>query len=219
MNSNHTLPFVLLVIPGYCILRCQETFTNLDSFSVPPYTSNPIIGQDKNSNLLFQVALTSNEFQSLKSQVCSEIPANVRFTNEQQAPSNQQHPVRQSSRQHSKRPQTNVASGVFEVWLLKSCDTRVNTCYGCGDALKISGNIPKPPHDLVVASNMRREFFVDGEKRTGKPGHAYFHPNQQCICKRCPYFIPDRVNLSLHIMGQLTDVHKHHISKELGLQI
>ena len=47
-------------------------------------------------------------------------------------------------------------SNVPVVTLLSICDKRVSVCYGCSGLLKPLGNLPPPPHDLVVVKDKTR---------------------------------------------------------------
>jgi hypothetical protein len=49
--------------------------------------------------------------------------------------------------------------GAFWIYILSFCPPLVRMCYGCGASLKPSGHILPPPHDLVVVSNMLREYL------------------------------------------------------------
>jgi hypothetical protein len=49
--------------------------------------------------------------------------------------------------------------GAFWIYILSFCPPLVRMCYGCRASLKPSGHILPPPHDLVVVSNMLREYL------------------------------------------------------------
>ena len=52
------------------------------------------------------------------------------------------------------RPQENQ---IF-VYLLRFCPQQTSVCFGCGNSLKANGIISPPPLDLVLVSNMMREW-------------------------------------------------------------
>ena len=57
-------------------------------------------------------------------------------------------------------PQT----GQFWLYTLQLCPKQVNICFGCSQSLKINGHICKPPHDLVIVSNILRTFMHNNEQ-------------------------------------------------------
>lgn len=77
--------------------------------------------------------------------------------------------------------------GQFIVYPLNFCPPQVSICYGCSKSPKPGGQIPLPPHDLAVASNMMRG-FQQGGKWKSKQSNAYFHCNVACIRAKQPSF-------------------------------
>ena len=78
------------------------------------------------------------------------------------------------------RPLVNQSN--YLLTLLCCCHPSVSVCYGCSKPLKVKGYETPAPFDLVVVSQMRREFRHDG-KTMNKLGNVYFHANIQCL--RC----------------------------------
>lgn len=132
----------------------------------------------------------------------------------------QQHHLQQQ--QHPPQPQQYRPSpvpGSFECCLLSQCDYRVTTCYGCGNPLKHSGHVPQAPNDLVLVSNMRREYRVAGEKRRSKLSNVYFHFRVKCVREKQPAFIPSLVHISPFVAQCLNNSHRQLIGSELGIAL
>ena len=96
-------------------------------------------------------------------------------------------------------------------YVLSFCPAQVSTCYGCGASVKPSGRIPLPPHDLVVVSNMMREYIKDGQPMR-KQANVYFHCERQCISRRQPYFMPSLCIVPPVIGMYLTDQHRQFLN-------
>ena len=90
------------------------------------------------------------------------------------------------------RPQENQ---IF-VYVLRFCPQQTRVCFGCGNSLKANGIISPPPLDLVLVSNMMRE-WVFGGQLFSKVCHVYFHCHIQCVRRKQPYANP-RGHLLLH---------------------
>ena len=73
--------------------------------------------------------------------------------------------------------------------------------------MKPSGHIPLPPHDLVVVSNMMREYVKDGQVMR-KQANVYFHCERQCISRRQPSFTPSLCTIPQVMESLLTDQHR-----------
>ena len=67
------------------------------------------------------------------------------------------------------------------------CNSKVSVCYGCNQKLRKPPAIPRPPLDLVIVGNMRREYMQEGEKKLGKESNVYFHPLRECVNKAGTY--------------------------------
>lgn len=93
---------------------------------------------------------------------------------------------------HVLRP--NPAPGQVQVALLRNCHANVSGCYGCSKALKPFGRIPEPPLDIVLVTQVKREFMHDGQKRE-KMGNAYFHLDRKCLASKVPAFDPSLVDV------------------------
>ena len=70
---------------------------------------------------------------------------------------------------------------------------QTSVCFGCGTSLKPGGQIGSPPADLVIVSNMHREWRQDGETRR-KAANVYFHCILGCMCirRKQPLFQPNQ---------------------------
>ena len=83
--------------------------------------------------------------------------------------------------------------------------------------MKQSGHVPQAPYDLVLVSNMRREYCVDGEKRRSKLSNVYFHFRVKCVREKQPAFIPSLVYISPFVAQFLNNSHRQLIRNELGI--
>ena len=97
------------------------------------------------------------------------------------------------------------------------CPTQVSTCYGCGASVKPGRRIPEPPYDLVIISNMMREYRKDGQVLR-KQANVYFHCERQCISRRQPYFVSSLCSIPPVIRMSLTN-HHHEFLKSFGTSI
>ena len=107
-------------------------------------------------------------------------------------------------------PYPSPLPGQFIVYPLKFCPPQVSICYGCSNTLKPGGQIPLPPHDLVVASNMMRSFQHGGQMRS-KQSNVYFHCSGACIRAKQPYF--SHCSMPWFIRSSLTDQQLDFLSK------
>ena len=99
-------------------------------------------------------------------------------------------------------PYPSPMPGQFIVYPLNFCPPQVSICYGCSKSLKPGGQIPLPPHDLVVASNMMRSFQQGGQWKS-KQSNVYFHCNVACIRAKQPSF--SYCSMPWFIQSMLTD--------------
>ena len=83
------------------------------------------------------------------------------------------------------RPQENQ---IF-VYLLRFCPQQTSVCFGCGNSLKANRIISPPPLDLVLVSNMMRD-WVFGGQLFSKVCNVYFHCHIQCVRRKQPYANP-----------------------------
>lgn len=109
-----------------------------------------------------------------------------------------------------------VNQGNYLLTLLCCCHPSVSVCYGCSNPLKVKGYETPAPFDLVVVSQMRREFRHDG-KTMNKLGNVYFHANIQCLRYRLPFFSPAIVQVQLALHPYLLPTHKEALVQNLGL--
>lgn len=117
---------------------------------------------------------------------------------------------------HVLRP--NPAPGQVQVALLRDGYANVSVCYGCSKALKPFGRIPDPPLDVVLVTQLKREFMHDGQKR-GKMGKAYFHLNRKCLASKVPGFDPLLFDVPNSLSQQLTQSHKLLVYYSLGIDL
>ena len=99
-------------------------------------------------------------------------------------------------------PSPSPMPGQFIVYPLNFCPPQVSICYGCSKSLKPGGQIPLPPHDLVVTSNMMRSFQQGGQWKS-KQSNVYFHCNVACIRAKQPSF--SYCSMPWFIQSLLTD--------------
>ena len=118
--------------------------------------------------------------------------------------------------QHLPRPCP--SSGCYILTRLGCCHPGVSVCYGCQQPLKVNGQNTLPPLDLVVITQMRREFFKDGKKMS-RMGNVYFHANMHCLRSRLPFFHSTLLQLQPGLYAFLLPTHKHAINLNFGLQL
>ena len=66
--------------------------------------------------------------------------------------------------------------------------------YGCQQTPKFNGQQTPPPFDLIVMTQMRWEYFMDGQGMS-KIGNAYFYANMHCLGTRLPFFISSMLQM------------------------
>lgn len=103
----------------------------------------------------------------------------------------------------------------FIIYLLNYCPKQTSVCFGCGSSLKPGGLICNPPGDLVVVSNMYREWRQDGQMHR-KLANVYFHCIPDCIRRRQPYFQPDQCFVPRQIEPFLNQQHRLFIGQTFG---
>ena len=106
--------------------------------------------------------------------------------------------------------------GQFIVYPLNFCPPQVSICYRCSESLKPGGQIPLPPHDLVVASNMMRSFQQGGQWKS-KQSNVYFHCNVAFIRAKQPSF--SYCSMPWFIQSMLTDQQLGFLSKMMPVYI
>ena len=114
------------------------------------------------------------------------------------------------------RPCSNPRSYILT--LLRFCHASVSVCYGCQQPPKLNGQTPPPPFDLLIMTQMRREYCNNGQKMS-RMGNAYFHANMHCMSQRLPFFHPSMVQLQPGLYPQLLQVHREALTRNLGLQL
>ena len=142
-------------------------------------TDNLVFSNKITSNLVFSSKTASNLVLSSKTAsnlvFSSKTATNLAFSNKttsnlvfsSKATSNLVF-SRKNRDQSGIQPQIQIpprfpipSPGVFWIYLLSFCPAQVSTCYGCGASVKPGVRIPGPPHDLVILSNMMREYRKD----------------------------------------------------------
>lgn len=66
-----------------------------------------------------------------------------------------------------------------------------------------TNSIPEPPQDIVLVTQLKREFMHQGQKRE-KMGNAYFHLDRKCVAAKVPAFDSPLVAVSNNLGQQLT---------------
>ena len=109
--------------------------------------------------------------------------------------------------------------GTFLVYLLCYCPNQTSICFSCRRMLKPSGIIGNPPADLVIVSNMVRQWSQGGLVHS-KPGNVYFHCLSTCVQQWQPYFRPSLCVIPCQTMQFLRSEHWVYLRQSLGdLQI
>ena len=123
--------------------------------------------------------------------------------------------INQTRSQPPPLPRPCANPGYYIITLLGYCHPSVSVCYGCQQPLKMNGQ-QTPPLDLVVLTQMRREYFNNG-KRMSKMGNVYFHANMHCLRSRLPFFHPTLLQLQPGLHAFLLDAHKRELNFHFGL--
>ena len=64
---------------------------------------------------------------------------------------------------------------------------------------------------------MRRTFWQDGEKKTGRLGNVYIHAKVSCVKRVQPQFIPFLVVIPPEVKRELEQVHQNYIQTIFSL--
>ena len=118
-------------------------------------------------------------------------------------------PVSSFSRYLSPAPDT------FVLNLLGLCPPQTSSCFGCRNTLKPGGHIANPPSDLVILSNMKRQWRQEGQILC-KSGNVHFHCIPTCVQLRQPYFQPLQCFIPRQIVPFLQEEHWVYIRGKLG---
>ena len=103
----------------------------------------------------------------------------------------------------------------FIIYLIGFCSPQTSVCFGCGSSLKPGGLIGNPPADLVIVSNMHREWRKDGDIRC-KSANVYFHCILTCVRNKQPFFQPDQCTIPQQIQHFLTQEHILYIGQSFA---
>jgi hypothetical protein len=117
-----------------------------------------------------------------------------------------------------KLPRPDPGAGQFILALLSQCHPLVSVCFGCSGTLKQFGRIPTEPQDLVLATQMKRPFIHEGEKRE-RMAKVYIHASVQCVRRKDAYFDPRNILIPPAIIMNLTKSHKIVILHTFGIAI
>ena len=117
---------------------------------------------------------------------------------------------------YTRPPYPTPVPGMFIVYLLHFCPPKTSVCYGCSQTLKPNGVILNQPHDLVIVSNMEREWH-DGNMVHKKYSNVYFHCCCECVRKRhCSNF---HISITASMLQFLTPTHKIFLRQTFGLNV
>ena len=117
---------------------------------------------------------------------------------------------------YTRPPYPTPVPGMFIVYLLHFCPPKTSVCYGCSQTLKPNGVILNQPHDLVIVSNMEREWH-DGNMVHKKYSNVYFHCCCECVRKRhCSNF---HISIPASMLQFLTPTHKIFLRQTFGLNV
>ena len=116
-----------------------------------------------------------------------------------------------------------MQEGAYQLGLLQFCSPLVRKYCGCGQKLKSRNGrdnnlqIPPPPHDMVIITATRRQYWQNGAQKRGHLGNVYFHCKVNCIKLMQPAFVPCLVVIPSVLCPHLLPVHQQHIAKELQI--
>ena len=103
---------------------------------------------------------------------------------------------------------------------LKKLAGNIRVCQGCRGSLRTEdGNIPSPPHDIVVALLERRQFRDSSGclKTPSRPSAAHYHVRLSCLRASDPSFVPTSLIIPSDVT--LTSQHRELLLLEFGLQL
>ena len=93
-------------------------------------------------------------------------------------------------------------------------------CQGCRQPVKsMSGSIPSPPFDLVIARSERRS-FRDKSGTLVTPLQeqtCHYHLSLQCVKAVEPQFVPFALKVPVDVAPELTVVHKEYLRLVFGI--
>lgn len=118
-----------------------------------------------------------------------------------------------------------MPEGAYQLALLQICNPLVKKCYGRGQLLKhVSVNdnrltIPRAPHDLVIFSATKMQYWQNGVQKRGQLTNVYFHCMANCVRLMQPAFIPFLVYIPNALYSHLKQVHREHVVKELQIPL
>ena len=93
----------------------------------------------------------------------------------------QQPPLAQTVPDPVSLPRPCANPGSYILTLLRFCHANVSVCYGCQQPLRVNGQTPPPPFDLlIIMTQMRREYCNNGQKMS-RMGNTYFRANMHCM--------------------------------------
>ena len=66
-------------------------------------------------------------------------------------------------------------------------DTKAFKCYGCNSAIRVPGEIPDSPNDLIACTNEYKSFMKEGKLQVHF-GPTHYHLRAACIAAKNPEF-------------------------------
>lgn len=123
-------------------------------------------------------------------------------------------------RQRSKKPPSasiveNTTTRKYKLKWLK--DTKAYKCYGCNSAIRIPGEIPDPPNDVIASTSEYRSFVKEGKLQVHY-GPTHYHLLVSCILAKNAEF-DAKVDLIVTEADEksMTEAHKRHLKNEFDL--
>jgi hypothetical protein len=113
-------------------------------------------------------------------------------------------------------PYPTAVPGMFIIYLLHFCPPNTSVCFGCSQSLKPYGVIQQPPFDLVIVSNMEREWHHNNMLHR-KFSNVYFHCCCACVQKK--HHGNFHVSVPEILASLLQPEHKIYLRQTFGLDI
>jgi hypothetical protein len=99
-------------------------------------------------------------------------------------------------------------------WLSES---KAYQCYGCNSAIRVPGDVPQAPHDVVAATKEYRSFTKDGKLQV-RYGPTHYHLKNECILQKNDDFNPRRdIVISPTDNSRFTNAHAELLLEEFGI--
>ena len=103
-------------------------------------------------------------------------------------------------------------------------NTRATTCYGCGGKFRESTKSPLPPrpYDIALCRKEFRVFSPAGSfvVKIGKTKeNCYYHPQLNCVKRKCHTILPGMFLVSDEILPLLGDAHRIILNEQFSVDI